>query len=42
MIALRAENGTPILKKYEVPATTETDATTEYCVQPLSYSQIPA
>ncbi len=41
VIALRAENGTPILKRYEVPATTETEATTEYCVQPLSYEQVP-
>ncbi len=41
VIALRAENGTPILKKYEVPATAETDATTEYCVQPVSYEPVP-
>ncbi len=41
MIALRAEDGTPIIKKYEVPATTETDATTEYCVQPVSYVTVP-
>lgn len=41
MIALRAENGTPILKKYDVPATAETEATTEYCVQPVSYEQVP-
>ena len=37
VIALRAENGTPILKKFVVPATTEAAATTEYCVQPVSY-----
>jgi hypothetical protein len=41
VIALRAPDGTPILKKYEVPATTETDATTEYCVQPVSYELVP-
>lgn len=41
VLALRAENGAPILKKYDVPATTETEATTEYCVQPVSYVAIP-
>lgn len=41
VIALRAANGTPILKKYVVPATTETAETTEYCVQPVSYTAIP-
>ncbi len=38
---LRAGNGTPVLKKYVVPATAETPATTEYCVQPVSYQQAP-
>jgi hypothetical protein len=41
VIALRAINGTPILQKYVVPATTETAETTEYCVQPVSYSAVP-
>ena len=41
VIALRAANGTPILKKYVVPATTETAETTEYCVQPVSHTAIP-
>ncbi|MGE0598830.1 MAG: hypothetical protein AB7J35_03260 [Dehalococcoidia bacterium] len=41
VIALRDENGAPILKKYVVPATTEADATTEYCVQPVSYVAVP-
>ncbi|MHB8958571.1 MAG: COG1361 family protein [Candidatus Limnocylindrales bacterium] len=41
VIALRAENGTPILQKYVVPATTETAETTEYCVQPVSYEPVP-
>jgi hypothetical protein len=41
VLALRATDGTPILKKYEVPATTETEATTEYCVQPVSYEAVP-
>jgi hypothetical protein len=41
VLALRATNGTPILKKYDVPATTESDATTEYCVQPVSYTAVP-
>ena len=30
-----------MLKKYVVPATTETEETTEYCVQPVSYEQVP-
>lgn len=41
MIALRAGNGTPVLKKYVVPATTETVESTEYCVQPVSYVPVP-
>ena len=41
VIALRAPNGTPILLKYVVPATTETAETTEYCVQPVSYVPVP-
>ncbi len=41
VIALRDVTGAPILKKYVVPATTETTATTEYCVQPVSYDQVP-
>ena len=41
VLALRAPNGTPILKKYVVPATTETPEATEYCVQPVSYNPIP-
>ncbi|OIQ86247.1 fibronectin type III domain protein [mine drainage metagenome] len=41
VIALRDANGAPILKKYVVPATTETAETTEYCVQPVSYEQVP-
>ncbi len=40
-VVLRADNGTPVLKKYVVPPSTETgQATTEYCVQPVSYSPI--
>ena len=41
MIALRAANGTPILKKYVVPETELTTASTEYCVQPVSYESFP-
>jgi hypothetical protein len=41
VIALRAENGTPILQKYEVPETELTTASTEYCVQPVSYEEVP-
>ncbi len=41
VIALRDAHGAPILKKYVVPATTETEETTEYCVQPVSYTVIP-
>ena len=41
VIALRAENGTPILKKYVVPETELTAASTEYCVQPVSYEAVP-
>ncbi len=40
VIALRDASGAPILQKYVVPATTETDETTEYCVQPVSYSAV--
>ncbi len=41
MLALRAENGTPILKTYVVPATETEPASTEYCVQPVSYEPVP-
>ena len=40
-VVLRATDGAPILKKYVVPATTETTSTTDYCVQPVSYQAIP-
>lgn len=40
-LVLRAQDGTPILQKYVVPATAETAETTEYCPQPVSYSAIP-
>jgi Putative Ig domain len=41
-INLRAANGSPILKKYVVPPTSESSSpTTEYCQQPVSYSPIP-
>ncbi len=40
MLALRAENGTPLLKKYVVPADEDSDETTEYCVQPISYAPV--
>ena len=40
-VVLRADNGTPILKKYVVPPSTETEQSTiEYCAQPVSYSPI--
>ena len=39
---LRATDGTPVLKKYVVPPTSESgSATTEYCVQPVSYQPVP-
>ena len=41
VIALRAPNGTPVLTKYVVPATAETAAAVEYCVQPVSYRAVP-
>lgn len=41
VVALRAEDGTPVLKKYDVPADAETEATTEFCVQPVSYEPVP-
>ena len=41
VIALRDANGTPVLKKYDVPGTETTPASTEYCVQPVSYAPIP-
>lgn len=40
-LVLRAPNGTPILKQYAVPATETDPATTEYCVQPVSYEAVP-
>jgi hypothetical protein len=41
-VLLRAENGTPILKTYSVPAADPADpATTERCVQPVSYERVP-
>ncbi|HEX5826088.1 MAG TPA: hypothetical protein VFY23_01090 [Candidatus Limnocylindrales bacterium] len=41
IIALRAENGTPILKQYVVVDVEAGTATTEYCVQPVSYEAVP-
>ena len=41
VINLRDANGAPVLKKYDVPATEESEATTEYCVQPVSYDPVP-
>ncbi|HEX2856603.1 MAG TPA: hypothetical protein VHO26_03855 [Propionibacteriaceae bacterium] len=41
VIALRAENGTPVIVKYVTPETAETSASTDYCVQPVSYVPIP-
>ncbi len=38
-VALRAEDGTPVLVDYEV--TDEDGTTIEYCVQPISYTLIP-
>ncbi len=42
ILALRAEDGTPVLKEYHVD--TDDDAvpdTYEYCVQPVSYERVP-
>jgi len=41
VVALRAENGTPVLKKYVVPGEAEDPPTTEFCVQPVSYEKVP-
>lgn len=41
VIALRDVEGRPVLKRYDVPATEEEEATTEYCVQPISYERVP-
>ena len=41
VIALRAGDGTPILKKFVVPGEGEDPATVEYCVQPVSYESVP-
>lgn len=42
VVALRAEDGTPILKEYAVPGEDPADpATIEYCVQPASYAAVP-
>lgn len=40
VVNLRAEDGTPILTSFEVPAEGEEPATNEYCVQPISYTEI--
>ncbi|MHB1569146.1 MAG: hypothetical protein ACYC0H_08065 [Solirubrobacteraceae bacterium] len=41
-VLLRAENGTPILKAFKVPASDPADPpTTETCVQPVSYERVP-
>ncbi len=39
-ILLRAPDGTPLLKKFVVPAEGE-DPTVEYCGQPISYDKVP-
>lgn len=39
LVVLRAEDGTPVLKDYTV--TVEDVTTIEYCVQPISYTEIP-
>lgn len=39
VVALREANGTPILTEYTV--TGEEGTTTEYCVQPVSYTAVP-
>lgn len=41
VIALRTEDGTPILKRFDVPADEDSEATTEYCVQPVAYEAVP-
>lgn len=41
VVALRAEDGTPVLKKYEVPGEESEEATVEYVVQPVSYEPVP-
>ncbi len=41
-VLLRAENGTPILQAYTVPASESGEAaTTELCAQPVSYERVP-
>ncbi len=40
-VVLRAVDGTPVLKAFDVPATETTTATTEYCAQPVSSNPIP-
>ncbi len=39
-IVLRAANGSPILKKYVVPATETEAQSVEYCAQPVAYQSI--
>ena len=39
LVILRAEDGTPVLEDYTV--TDEEGTTIEYCVQPISYAEIP-
>lgn len=41
VLALRAEDGTPILKEYLVPETEDSPETVEYGVQPVSYVPVP-
>lgn len=42
VVALRTDDGTPVLKEYAVPAEDLADPPTiEYCVQPVSYSAVP-
>ena len=40
-VVLRAQNGTPIVKKYVVPASETEAESTEYCPPPVSYESIP-
>ena len=39
-LVLRAPDGSPTLEKYDVPADEDSEATTAYCVQPVSYEAV--
>jgi hypothetical protein len=41
VIAYRAADGTPVLKEFYTPATSEDPAASDFCVQPASFARVP-